>query len=63
MLTVRTFAEGTTIYHPGDKYPRAGQPAPDHVAALMEAGLIREEETTKEQPAKAEKPKRAKKTK
>lgn len=60
MLTVRTFAEGTTIYHPGDKYPRAGQPAPDHVAALVEAGLIREED---EQPAKAEKPKRAKKTK
>ena len=61
MLTVRTFAEGTTIYHPGDKYPRAGQPAPDHVAALMEAGLIREEE--EQQPAKAEKPKRTKKTK
>lgn len=60
MLTVRTFAEGTTIYHPGDKYPRAGQPAPDHVAALAAAGLIREEE---EQPAKAEKPKRTKKTK
>ena len=60
MLTVRTFAEGTTIYYPGDTYPRAGQPAPDHVAALMEAGLIREEE---EQPAKAEKPKRTKKTK
>lgn len=60
MLTVRTFAEGTAIYHPGDKYPRAGQPAPDHVAALVEAGLIREEE---EHPAKAEKPKRTKKTK
>ena len=60
MLTVRTFAEGTTIYHPGDKYPRAGQPAPDHVAALVAGGLIREEE---EQPAKAEKPKRTKKTK
>lgn len=60
MLTVRTFAEGTTIYHPGDKYPRAGQPAPDHVAALAAAGLIREED---EQPAKAEKPKRTKKTK
>lgn len=60
MLTMRTFAEGTTIYHPGDKYPRAGQPAPDHVAALAAAGLIREED---EQPAKAEKPKRTKKTK
>ena len=60
MLTVRTFAEGTAIYYPGDKYPRAGQPAPDHVAALAAAGLIREEE---EQPAKAEKPKRTKKTK
>ena len=61
MLTVRTFAEGTTIYHPGDKYPRAGQPAPDHVAALAAAGLIREEGG--QQPAKAEKPKRTKKTK
>lgn len=61
MLTVRTFAEGTTIYHPGDKYPRAGQPAPDHVAALAAAGLIREEE--EQQPVKAEKPKRTKKTK
>lgn len=61
MLTVRTFAEGTTIYHPGDKYPRAGQPAPDHVAALAAAGLIREEE--EQQTAKAEKPKRTKKTK
>lgn len=61
MLTVRTFAEGTTIYHPGDKYPRAGQPAPDHVAALVADGLIREEE--EQQPAKAEKPKRTKKTK
>ena len=60
MLTVRTFAEGCAIYYPGDTYPRAGQPAPDHVAALAAAGLIREEE---EQPAKAEKPKRAKKTK
>ena len=48
MLTVRTFAEGTTIYHPGDKYPRAGQPAPEHVAALAADGLIREED---EQPA------------
>lgn len=61
MLTVRTFAEGTAIYYPGDKYPRAGQPAPDHVAALAAAGLIREE--GEQQPAKAEKPKRAKKTK
>ena len=60
MLTVRTFAEGTTIYYPGDTYPRAGQPAPDHVAALAAAGLIREED---EQPAKAEKPKRTKNTK
>lgn len=61
MLTVRTFAEGTTIYYPGDKYPRAGQPAPDHVAALVAGGLIREED--EQQPAKAEKPKRTKKTK
>ena len=61
MIAVRTFAEGTTIYYPGDKYPRAGQPAPDHVAALAAAGLIREE--GEQQPAKAEKPKRTKKTK
>lgn len=61
MLTVCTFAEGTAIYYPGDTYPRAGQPAPERVAALMAAGLIREEE--EQQPAKAEKPKRAKKTK
>lgn len=53
MIAVRTFAEGATIYHQGEAYPREGiKPSGEHIKALVQDGLIREDE---EKPKKTRK--------